>query len=82
MRSKARRWAGVGSLIFSKLVLLMVMVARVSVARWSIRPRKLRRICPSALAWTAALASACAERRAGATGLACAVWGARSLHDL
>jgi hypothetical protein len=56
MRSKARRLTGVGSLIFSKLAAPIVIVLRVSVARWSSGPRKLCRICPSGLAWTAALA--------------------------
>ena len=72
MRSKARRWAGVGSVIFSKLVPPMVMVLRVSVARWSMRPRKLRRAWPLVLACVAALMLACAERRAGATGVSAA----------
>ena len=50
MRSKARRWAGVGSVIFSKVMPPRAMVLRVSVARWSSRPRKLRRGWPSGLA--------------------------------
>jgi hypothetical protein len=37
MRSKARRWTGVGSLILSKVAPPIVMVVRVRVARWPIR---------------------------------------------
>lgn len=48
----------------------MVMVLRVRVDRYSSRRRrKLRRACPPALARVAALASACRQWRAGATGL-------------
>src|SRR5260370_26729959 len=75
MRSKAWRWAGVGSLILSKAARPIVMVARVRVARWSMRPRELRTTCPSALAWAAALASACAERRVGGPGVGVAGGG-------
>jgi hypothetical protein len=41
MRSKARRWAGAGSLIFSKVMSPSRTVLRVRAARWSRRPRKL-----------------------------------------
>src|SRR5260370_33905422 len=61
MRSKAWRWAGVGSLILSKAARPIVMAARGRGGGWSMRPRKLRTTRPSALAWAGALASACAE---------------------
>ena len=51
MRSKARRWAWVGSLIFSKVMSPSRMVLRVRAARWSRRPRKLRKGCPVGLVW-------------------------------
>jgi hypothetical protein len=35
----------------SKVMSPMLMVLRVRVARWRIRPRKLCQICPSGLAW-------------------------------
>lgn len=50
MSSKARRWTGVGSLSLAKVVPAMVMVLRVSVARWLVSSRKLCRAWPSGLA--------------------------------
>src|SRR5258708_40069922 len=68
MRSKARRWVGVGSLSLSKVTVPIWMVLRVRAARWSKRLRKLRTGGPSGVVWVAALASARADRRGGGVG--------------
>ena len=70
IRSKARRWVGVGVASLSTGWPLTRMVSRVRVARWSSRSRKPRMGCLPGPVLKAALAAAAGERRAGATGLA------------
>jgi len=69
IRSKARRWSGVGLVSLSTGWPATVMVSRVRVARWSIRSRKLRMGCFPGPVLRPALAAAAAERRTGVTGL-------------
>jgi hypothetical protein len=64
IRSKARRWVGVGVVSLSMAWPPTTMVSRVRVARWSIRSGKLRRGC-----WPGpALAAAGWSDRVGAGG--------------
>src|ERR1017187_5014345 len=69
IRSKARRWVGVGAASLPTGWPPTRMVSRVRVARWSIRSRKLRMGCWPGPVLEAALAAADGERRAGVTGL-------------
>src|SRR5450759_3801564 len=77
-RSKACRWVGVGTATRSNSPAVSVRtrrVLRVRVARWSSRPEKLRAGRSVVVVLVAALRSAAAERRAGATGSG---WSGRS----